>query len=532
MKKHGLKHEDYMLLEGGIHMKRQCAACIAVMLLLGMLSAPALAKERYVWAFQGDVAFFEEDGKVGLLDQAENILLPPTYDAGGVFDQNGLAKVYMNDLIGCINKRGELIIPLTQCDYMGYLTYSRGGDPHLLDEVIRYSPESKAAQYSKATQCGFYTLDGRKIGEKLWDDAMSFVQGTSFVKENNQWNLLDLEGNLLSNIWWDTVEKVNCYEGGGTVRKGDRQYEVDARGKVLREESLDEKRHARLIALYDKNGAKVDISPWEDMLPFYGDIRMVLKDGLWGLIDGEGAILQQPYWDNIRITTEGQILHPREMAQVTKDGMRGWIDQYGNVALQPEWSGTVQIANNRFHAPIGEWEEVTHYILDEKGTVINEVPKQYVVERYFKEYMFYTMSGSKKSWTWGFIDPNGEVLCSLPFRDYVYDLSYDELVDGMMHIMYKGKPGYVDVYGNLLIAKGWQYCDDFHEGLAFVYTDTGCIIIDKEGNPVCSPRKWDGNSGFHYIADQLVAIVRIQDENGELVSGYVNERGEYLCGLK
>jgi len=47
---------------------------VAILLTCAGGTAQAMNAFDYIWAYQGNVAFFEEDGKIGLLDDAGRVL--------------------------------------------------------------------------------------------------------------------------------------------------------------------------------------------------------------------------------------------------------------------------------------------------------------------------------------------------------------------------------------------------------------------------------------------------------------------------
>ena len=63
----------------------------------------------YQWAYQGNVAFFEKNEKIGLINKEGYILHPAEFDSVTPFDNNHLAKVTIDGKIGMINTSGMKI---------------------------------------------------------------------------------------------------------------------------------------------------------------------------------------------------------------------------------------------------------------------------------------------------------------------------------------------------------------------------------------------------------------------------------------
>lgn len=57
-----------------------------LLLLTFVLSGSSLAEERQVYATQGDVAFFKENGKIGLQATDGTVLHAAEFDGAGYFD--------------------------------------------------------------------------------------------------------------------------------------------------------------------------------------------------------------------------------------------------------------------------------------------------------------------------------------------------------------------------------------------------------------------------------------------------------------
>ncbi|GHU83102.1 hypothetical protein FACS1894196_2450 [Clostridia bacterium] len=501
-------------------------------LLIAFPIQTASAEPETIWAFQGDVAFFRENEKVGLINREGEILAPAIYDNGSVFNDHGFARVYLNDKIGCINQQGELVIPLTRCDFIGasittgVATYYVGG---VWDR-----------------QYGFYTLDGHPIGTKTWNDTDGFIFGSAFVQEDKRWNLMDLQGNLLSDIWWDKAT-ANRYDGGGTVKKGNKVYQINAQGAILREEQVDKDGTKRLLALYTPNGESIDFSPWEDMKVFYEDIWAVRQNGLWGLIDSNGNVIQEPIWRSITSVQEGNISRPQNAGMFEVDvpdsegeTAIGWLDSEGHVLVAAEWDWFDIMTETRYLARKGKRGSGYGVIFNEKGEIVAEVP-DWFQQWFVQGGNIYYRNETKNGGEWGYMSPEGEILCVISEKEYDYYNPYEVATfgDGMQIVEKKDKRGkrdmlgYMDMNGRFIGSKEWKDCNVFSNGLAFVLVEGGFIIIDKNGDQVGQTELWDEigdvvkSNRFDILGNQRIALVR---RNGK--SAYINERGELICGFQ
>ncbi len=79
-------------------MRRYALNILTVFLLLILtICDTALAEERQVYAAQGDVAFFKENGKIGLQATDGNVLHAAEFDGVGYFDATQQANIYVDD---------------------------------------------------------------------------------------------------------------------------------------------------------------------------------------------------------------------------------------------------------------------------------------------------------------------------------------------------------------------------------------------------------------------------------------------------
>ena len=86
---------------------RQLCICLLVMLLI--FAYPAIA-ERTVYADQGGIAVFMENGKVGLVDLYGEVLLPAEYDDIEPFGTSQWAELKQGNLSGVVSRDGRVTV--------------------------------------------------------------------------------------------------------------------------------------------------------------------------------------------------------------------------------------------------------------------------------------------------------------------------------------------------------------------------------------------------------------------------------------
>ena len=101
------------------HKRHGFAAWLTAMILLLLLPASAFA-ERTVFADQGGVAVFLEDGRVGLVDSSGDVILPAEYDDIGLFGTSEWAELSQGDQYGVVCKDGHVPV---ECAYDGVYIY-------------------------------------------------------------------------------------------------------------------------------------------------------------------------------------------------------------------------------------------------------------------------------------------------------------------------------------------------------------------------------------------------------------------------
>ena len=108
-------------------------------------------------------------------------------------------------------------------------------------------------------------------------------------------------------------------------------------------------------------------------------------------------------------------------------------------------------------------------------------------------------------------------------------------------VEYQGEMGFIQPDGTIITNKEWDqiYRTFSICGLAFVDTKDGKMgIINTKGEYVfppvldLGPSNISGLDDFFRVRDSWYAQVRMEDEDENLYTGYVNDQGELISGLK
>ncbi|MEM1134766.1 MAG: TIR domain-containing protein [Bacteroidota bacterium] len=150
--------------------------------------------------FHDGLALFEQNGKFGYINESEQIVIKPIYDAAGRFSE-GLARVRKNGKWGFINTEGELVIDF-QFD--------------LADNFQRDTAEVRQFNVSYdidrnnicLTNCE--TFSERKLiasaAKQYETTGNSLAEGLLRVQKNGKWGYIDAFGNLTINFRFDAAE--------------------------------------------------------------------------------------------------------------------------------------------------------------------------------------------------------------------------------------------------------------------------------------------------------------------------------------
>lgn len=155
---------------------------------------------------------------------------------------------------------------------------------------------------------GFINLLGEIIIPCIWENAFSFKDGTTIVKDNQgDAFILNAKGEVL-------VKNVVSHA-----------YHTNNKGK--KEIIIYEN---KLWGFYDKNGRKISEPQWEYVAPFNEGLAPVKRNGYWGAIDSNGDLIVDCKWQQLMTPNEGFFV-------VKNDNKFGFIDKSGEIKIQIEW---------------------------------------------------------------------------------------------------------------------------------------------------------------------------------------------------
>lgn len=328
--------------------KQWCSAAI----LLAMLLMPILtlgeesAEADFIWGAYRGLRRFEKDGKIGLMDEENNVRVPALYDdiwsrMDGYLGEHPVFSAIEGDYDTCYlwdtceplftaYRKGTLSWGITNIDNSGIYLFFRH------DEGRIY----------------FSTEEGEVLGVRDWQGVMDFFEGFCAVEREGKWGYIDTTGEVVVPIIWD---KACLFENGyAKVRQGEKW------------------------GLVDTTGSTVVAPVWDNIFPFTAGWALVVKDDQYGYINQQGEMLTENMMNDawrfsngmakVRgqdsenghlygyINTEGEMIIPAKYKSFYSfeengtvrvsygAGENGIIDKQGNEILEPVWEKAYTIS--------------------------------------------------------------------------------------------------------------------------------------------------------------------------------------------
>lgn len=170
-----------------------------LLLLTFVLSGSSLAEERQVYATQGDVAFFKENGKIGLQATDGTVLHAAEFDGAGYFGTTQQANIYVDGKIGRIDRSGQIIVEPFACDEIEAIPTNCTSEsvlPYVLLVSWYGTDDEKAMQ--------LMNVAGNWLSDTKFNLMMyEFINGKLFIKAGELYNQIDAFGQLTSEEWWN-----------------------------------------------------------------------------------------------------------------------------------------------------------------------------------------------------------------------------------------------------------------------------------------------------------------------------------------
>ena len=345
---------------------------ISLLVLLFIFTNFALA-ERTVYADQGGVAVFMEDGEVGLVDAGSEIVLPAEYEWIEPFADRNVAIVHRKDKMGLVRRDGSIVIPcemrrlrfLEDSDFVSVLSHDHSW-AWLFDTATGKTVIGDS-QYDHFELC-----QGRLIAERpsfsRWDD-------------NGGDDIYDLQGNLVLHADGNVVEYA---DGLAIVTVDFTRYDlIDEAGNVLMKDmtSLHLENGCAFYTWREENstdpachfgvryadGTQIEQKADVDYAHIQGPEApyCVWVGEKHGYMDEMGALMIPPIYDNAFAFVNG--------AAAVREGDRWYLidtqgQRVGNLEWQWQWPEYPQM--DQPVIPVGIGEGIR--LIDRTGAFVND----------------------------------------------------------------------------------------------------------------------------------------------------------------
>ena len=341
--------------------------------------------------FQQNLLPVLSGGKWGYVDATGSFVINSQFDDAYIFDENGLARVSVNDYYGFIDQAGRYVLNpqydavynfaenglalVLEGDKWGYIneTGNYAINPQF-DDAWSFNEQGQAC-VMMGDKCGWINSSGKYIITPQYDDFYNFGDnGLALVMVNDKWGYIDETGRYVINPQFDKAHDF-AENGLACVQVGDKRGYIDESGEYVIDLQFDDSAN-----YFSDNG-----------LAWVG-----ISGSGYGFIDETGAYVIEPHLDGTANFAEDG------WCRVLDGEKIGYIDATGNYVIEPQFDDAYDFFNNL--APVA----------------IND--------------------------KWGFIDRTGAFVIEPQFDDITpfYD-------DGYAMVLVNGKCGVIDRTGAYVI---------------------------------------------------------------------------------
>jgi len=383
---------------------------------------------------------YQKDGKWGLADINGKIVIPPEYDAAGIY------------------RHGEqsLSIPV-------------------LTEFLRYGhliPESPVKPEFSPTHLGWISTDPIEIYFMVLEFSESFVDINTLIKNT----LIK----VASRVSTDVSDFIGVIIGSKPIKNGPVWVMKDGK-----------------FGLFDISGKEIVSPKYEEVLPFERGRSWVKLNGKWGLIDDKGKELTPIKYDGAIISDEG-IIWAREEGKwviIDENGKELSSNRYDYDAVTPFTEGVSWVLKgnkwslvdkNGREIILPKYEGICPFVGGLSAVMVGE--KWGIIDKSGKEIIPIKYDGI------GVYKTQGN---NYPFKDIPCDDLEDLVREGLIAIKVGDKYGFVDKSGKVVISPKYDNVMPFVGGIAAVKRDKKVGFVDKTGKEIVPPTY--ESAGYCYV---------------------------------
>ncbi|OBR89871.1 KWG leptospira [Clostridium ragsdalei P11] len=416
-----------------------------------------------VYAFEGNLAKFQNNNFYGLISKDGSIKLPAEFTSISSF-KNGYAKVAKGSKFGFVNENGSIVV-----------------EPQF-EEVSNFFTNGLAA-VKQNSKWGLINSSGKIVTEPQYDAVYGFYNGLMRVRKGSSYGFLKSDGTLLSGCNYANAYDFN--DGYAAVEEVSTWGLIDKSGN-FKSFNFDELKSPILGLIpvkKDKHWGLSDMSGKIVLEPKYTDISYlnsnlikVSSGDKRGAIDKKGNLILDLNYDSIIPADDG-------MCQIVQNGQYGLIDPTGKIIVHPQFSWIDTFQEGK--AIVCSQDQ--YGFIDTKGELTHE-------SQFDKVYAFKDgMARIDKNGKYGFINSKGDVVID-PIFENASDFnegyaavkkntgssSVESSDDSELKKEYI-KWGYIDRLGSTFISYDFDSASGFNDGCSLAVKDGKCNIIKNPG---------------------------------------------------
>lgn len=353
------------------------------------------------------------------------------------------------------------LIFISGCGVSGYI-------PEISDETVKFS------MIKSNDGVGFINEAGQVVIKQQFLDAQPFSDGLAGVKVKQRWGFINHKGEFVIAPKYTNVHPFSEKLALVHLEKGPPIF-IDQQGNVV----IKPKRN------------------WKFVWGFKGGFAAVVVKDKFGFINTKGEIAIEPKFDGVRGFYDGLAF---VQVGAYQDALVGYIDYSGKLSIpfEFEYKAGTDFAMNRAIVSKGEYDNDKYMLIDKTGKVLkNQLSLTCSVD-------FQTKSTAK-----GFVEGLLPVRLELPNQTTVFKLNGCGYIDiqgkvvippnpnirtaesfseGLASVEIKGKWGYINKSGSIVIEPKFQEVSPFTNGLAYVKVNAASEgFINHSGQYVWQP---------------------------------------------
>lgn len=369
--------------------------CLLLVLLL-CLPQVTWAETTYdmTYPFENGIARFVQGGKWGLVDDALESVLSPTWDYIGE-EVNGFRIIARGGLYGFANEKGKQVIAPA---YARVENFSEGlaavmnaeGKWGFIDEkgktliepfymMANSFSDGRALVNTEEGLFGYIDTDGEMAIPATYSEAYPFSEGLACVKVDEAYGYIDTGGNLVIPAIYELA--FDFSEGFSVVKSGGYGL-IERNGNVKLKTTYSHLSPAVYMGLLKatKNGKTGIINTLgETLLPFaYTDIGNFFE-GLCPVRNESGwHYINEDFDIEFSIDCDFAGEFSNDFAPFMQDELWGYVDSAGNIAVPPVFSAASRVSSGYAAAclPDGKYEFIDPATYVPPAPPIEELPAE------------------------------------------------------------------------------------------------------------------------------------------------------------